>query len=72
MSDPMQTIKRNFTHIEPDINQKIDMTLLEAEFTHLAEQIATKVSDTRERSLAITRLEEAKFWTMAAIARRQP
>lgn len=36
---------------------------------HLASWINERVPDSREKSLAITKLEEAMFWANAAIAR---
>lgn len=35
----------------------------------LAEYVAENVPDGREQALAITKIEEAMFWTNAAIAR---
>jgi len=35
----------------------------------LAESINARISDSREKSLAMTKLEEVMFWSNAAIAR---
>jgi len=42
---------------------------LSAEFTSLAQTVAELVPVGRERSLALTKLEEAKFWASAGVAR---
>lgn len=41
------------------------------EFIALAEQVESRCPPSRERSLAITKLEEAVFWTVASIARTE-
>jgi len=42
---------------------------LSAMFTELAAFIVTKVPPGREQSLALTKLEEGKFWASAGVAR---
>lgn len=69
MSDPGK-IEHNFTYHPP----KTDEVVLAHEqtreaFRNLALYVDRNIPDSREKSLAITNLEQAMMWSTAAIAR---
>jgi hypothetical protein len=66
-----QTIENNFTCHAPKGDQSSRYGILRGQAMELAFSIANKCPDSRERSLAITKLEEAVFWANAAIARNE-
>lgn len=49
-----------------------DVDLLRRGFQQVAVAIVHLVPDSRERSLALTQLEQAHMWANAGIARNQP
>lgn len=57
--------RRPFSTKEADAGAKIRQQLEQAE---QAEQIIKKIGPCRERSLALTKLDEALLWANAAIA----
>jgi hypothetical protein len=59
-----------FTYHKPKLGQAETYVLLRNHARHLAELFIAKCPDCRERSLAITKLEEAVMWANAGIARR--
>ena len=65
------TIKNNFTYHPPFGTQPERYDLLRTSGQVLAEQINERCPDSREKSLALTRLEEAIFWANASIARNE-
>ena len=67
-------IDRNFTYHPPKGNQPEKYAAIRDQAKILAEVIADLCPDSREKSLAMTNLEEAVMWANAAIARheRQP
>ena len=62
-------IDKQFNYGSVSEGQSNDMALLRAEGKMLAEKINNCMQDGREKSLAITKLEEAIFWANAGIAR---
>lgn len=65
----MINIEKNFTYHEPDMNQvsRCDGIRENAKgFAFLLEKLCP---ESRERSLAMTKLEECVMWANAAIAR---
>ena len=64
-----ELIKRNFKSHKIDDTQKSQINNIEIKFIGLAEQIEYSCPNSRERSIAITKLEEVKFWATAAISR---
>ena len=65
----MKEIENNFTYHPPTPEQVEIYSLIRAQAKDLAIVIATSAPDSREKSLALTKLEEAVFWTNASIAR---
>lgn len=51
--------------------KKMDHTSVRASCYALAEFLRTKLPEGREKSLAITKLEEVMFWGNAALARQK-
>ena len=63
-------LETRFTYHAPKDGQNEKYIALRDEGKFLAEMIDEKVPDSREKSLAITKLEEAIMWANAGIARR--
>ena len=64
-------IEKRFTYHAPKEGQPERYSHLRGEFKALAYIIETMCPDSRERSLALTKLEEAVMWANAAIARNE-
>jgi len=62
-------VERNFSHHPPSPSQGEYHAAWRDEFKHLAEKVTMNLSSSRERSLALTKLEESLFWVNAHIAR---
>jgi hypothetical protein len=62
-------IVRNFTYHSPQAGQSEKYEALRAKARVLAVLIAASCPASRERSLAMTKLEESIFWANASIAR---
>lgn len=66
-----QQIESNFTHHPPKGDQAQRYERLRAAAKTLAVEIAESTPPSREQALALTNLEQACFWTNAAIARNE-
>ncbi len=66
-----QTINRNFTHHPPHGDQVERYQSLRESGRLLALKVNQLCPDSREKSLAIAKLEEAIMWANAAIARKE-
>lgn len=64
-----QDLENRFTYHAPRGDQPPKYDILRKEARALAYQIEALCPEGREKSLAITKLEEAVFWANAAIAR---
>ena len=64
-----KTIENNFTYHAPKDDQPQKYQGIRDSAKNLAYLIESFVPDSREKSLAITKLEEAVFWANAGIAR---
>lgn len=62
-------IRRRFAHYGPAAKAVESHDLLRAAFRGAASLVDDECPDGREKSLAVTALEEAMFWANAAIAR---
>ncbi len=60
-----------FTYHPPHGDQPRRFMLIRDAALQLADLIVSNTPDSREQSLAITKLEEAVMWANAAIARRE-
>ena len=69
MHDP-QELEHRFTYHPPKEGQPAAYERLRSQALQLARQIDLECPESREQSLAITKLEEAIMWANAAIARR--
>ena len=67
----VKTIKNNFTYHPPTEGQINKYQGLREYGLQLAEIINLICPDSREKSLALTKLEEAVMWANAAIARNE-
>lgn len=59
-----------FTYHSPTMEQAEKYTSIRSRAREFAELIDVSCPDSREKSLAITKLEEAVMWANASIARR--
>ena len=64
-------IEKRFTYHRPKEGQPEKYTQLREKSKELAYLIQELCPDSREKSLAITKLEEAVMWANAAIARNE-
>lgn len=64
-----KTIANNFTYHAPNDAQIISYEVLRSQAKGLALDIQNECPDSREKSLAFTKLEECVMWANAAIAR---
>lgn len=71
MDDKKATIERNFTYHSPKPGQPEKYTQLRDKAKELALLIVELTPASREQSVALTHLEEATFWSNAAIARNE-
>jgi len=65
----MHDLDNRFTYHAPKAGQSEKYEKLRAKGKELAELIVELSPQTREQSLALTKVEEAIFWVNAAIAR---
>jgi len=63
-------IAHRFRHYTPDADRALLHTTVRAECSYLGYQLAETLPEGREKSLAVTALEEVMFWANAAIARQ--
>lgn len=66
-----EELDKRFTYHAPKGNQVARYTLLRDTAKLLATTIQTECPDSREKSLAITKIEEAVMWANASIARNE-
>ena len=65
----IQDLENRFTYHPPAAGQPEIYAAIRAKAKRFAEHIDEQCPDGREKSLAITHLEDAVFWANAAIAR---
>lgn len=64
-------IEKNFTYHPPKDGQPERYARIRAHAREVAKIIESECPDSRERSLAMTKLEECVMWANAAIARNE-
>lgn len=64
-------IENRFTYHAPKGNQADRYVTIRNLAAYLAEELNTLCPESREKSLAITHVEEAVFWANASIARNE-
>lgn len=64
-------LKNNFTYHPPKGDQPKRYEILRAKALELAEMIDELVPESREKSLAMTNLEQTVMWANAGIARNE-
>ena len=64
-------IEKNFTYHPPKAGQPERYQSIRAKAKELAELLDFECPDSREKSLAMTNLEQAVFWANASIARNE-
>ena len=67
----MDDLQKRFTYHPPKGDQPLKYSQVRQHAKYLAVQIDDLCPDSREKSLALTKLEEAVFWANAAIARNE-
>lgn len=70
-ADEYSDLINRFTYHQPKEGQPLRYEVLRAEAHDLAQTILAEAPPSRERSLALTKLEEAVMWANAAIARNE-
>ena len=63
-----QDIDNVFTYHKPTEVQQVQYELIRERARHLAHDINSQCPESREKSLALTKLREAVMWANAAIA----
>lgn len=77
MADPkkaeekMADLAKRFTYHPPKEGQPERYVLLRDKAHEFAKMIEANCLDSREKSLALTKIEEAVFWANASIARNE-
>jgi hypothetical protein len=66
-----EDLKNRFSYHSPKGDQNARYEDLRSFARQLAERIVESTPESREQSLALTKLEEAIFWANAAIARNE-
>ena len=67
---PVEDLANRFRYHAPrSAHRAAEHTLVREGCQHLAEQLDDLLPDGREKSVAITKIEEAMFWANAALAR---
>lgn len=64
-------LENRFTYHCPIKDQAEKFVIIRADALHLAKQINLLCPDSREKSLAITKLEEVIMWANASIVRNE-
>lgn len=64
-------LENRFTYHAPKDGQPLRYEAIRAAAKELARLIVSDCPDGREQSLAVTHIEEAVFWSNAAIARNE-
>lgn len=67
----LEDVERRFTYHAPKGNQPSRYDLIRDLGKQMALLVLRETPESREQSLAITKLEEAVMWANAAIARRE-
>lgn len=65
----IEDLKKRFTYHAPKEGQPQKYEAIRAKALELAELLNESCPDSREKSLAVTSLEESVFWANASIAR---
>jgi hypothetical protein len=68
---PDQDLDNRFTYHAPKNDQALRYEMIRDRARQFAEFINEKCPDSREKSLAVTHLEDAVMWANAAIARNE-
>ena len=70
-AEEMQELRDRFFYLKPSGAGVFRHAELSEAFLEVAEEVMTRCLASRERSLALTNLEQAKFWASAAVARNE-
>jgi hypothetical protein len=68
----LEDIRRRFTYHKPDADRAGRHENIRAQCRNLALNLNESLPEGREKSLAITHLEEVMMWSNAALARQKP
>jgi len=71
MTAIMKDLENRFTHHQPNQSKAMKHAIVRDRCKKLAEALVDVCPDTRERSIALGKIEEAMFWGNAAIARNE-
>ena len=70
--EPAVELENRFTYHAPKGDQGQRYVVLREQVAETAKLMVALCPESRELSLAVTKLEEASMWANAAIARREP
>jgi len=65
-------VAHNMTNHRPSDDAIMQIESMREDFIAVAEMVQQVTPESREQSLALTNLEQALMWAVAAIARNQP
>lgn len=71
MAISLEDLEKRFTYHPPKEGQAVKYEEIRREAKNLARIIVNLTPESREQSLALTKLEEVVFWANAAIARNE-
>lgn len=66
---PAEISRRFDPHKPATLDQNVNLDMVTLHFKSLVEYLCKLMPESRERSLAITKLEAANYWAKAAIVR---
>jgi len=69
--ESMEKLHNNFTYHAPTTEAKKKFAALRTHFCGVAAAVDVACPNSREKSLALTKIEEAMMWANAAIARNE-
>ena len=67
----LKELQNRFTYHPPKENQPARYEFIREECLKLAETINNNCPDSREKSVALTKLDEVSMWSNASIARNE-
>lgn len=67
-----EELHARFVYYPPDDEKRVKHESVRGRITEVAHSLNALIPDGREKSIVMTKLEEAMFWANAALARQSP